>query len=106
MAKKKLYDVYDVYDDGRLIESGITKDYILAMTGRKNISLCDYVEKGILICGRYRISNAGKKLNENIEIDEDRKKQNIDFIKEWSQMQKLFKKAEWVKSGGRRLMVE
>lgn len=90
---------YNVYDRGELILENVTRVEInKALRMVVPNQLVHYAERGHKYLDRYTFEFAN--LSELAEGDAD-----AEFIKEWTEAVKPFKRVIWVKEGGRKLRI-
>lgn len=93
--------IYDVYDDGKLIEHAVTREFILKMLGKESLNITQYCERGWKVDGRYTF----KHLGDAVDVKNILPNMNDNFSYEWIKMQSMFRNVIWVKEGGKKLTV-
>lgn len=89
-------NLYNVYDNGKLIMEKATRKEIVEKIGFKTVNVARYATEGVKYQDRY-----------TFDVYDVKKEsaQTIAFKEKWNAAVAPFKKVTWVESGGKQLRV-
>lgn len=95
-------NVYNVYDDGELMLENVTREEIIKNIGSAPVRMSEYINRKLIYRDKYSFLYGNSDYVNSISSHSTAMD---NFAKRWSDAIRPFKKVEWSKTEGRKLLV-